>query len=48
MMVDTPVALSVSPSSGPEFTYVPSPGVAIPDSAGSGWPVEMTSITGSP
>ena len=36
MMVDTPVALSVRPSSGPEFTYVPSPGVAIPDSAGSG------------
>ena len=48
MILDTPAALSVRPSSGPELTYVPSPGVAMPDSAGSGSPVDTTSTTGSP
>ena len=38
----------LSPSSGPELTSVPSPGVASPVSAGSGPPVSTTTRTGSP
>ena len=34
-ILETPVALSDKPSSGPEFTYVPSPAVAMPVSAPS-------------
>ena len=37
-----------SPSSGPELTSTPSPGVATPVAAGSGWSVATTTRTGSP
>ena len=36
------------PSSGPELISCPSPGVATPVSAGSGWSVSTTTRTGSP
>ena len=37
-----------SPSSGPELTSLPSPGVATPVCAGSGAPVSSTTRTGRP
>ena len=45
-MIAAMAAALASPSSGPEFTSVPSPGVAVPVSAGSGWSVSTTTRTG--
>jgi hypothetical protein len=47
MIAGMAAALS-RPSSGPELTSVPWPGVAIPDTAGSGWSVATTTRTGRP
>ena len=47
-MIRAIAAALSSPSSGPEFTSWPSPGVATPVCAGSGRPVSTTIRTGSP